>query len=159
MLEKVKGLCQIHRLRIIGLLEADFNTALKLFFTKKLMKNAEQTPLCEEQWACPNRTAMDPALRKVLSFEYSRIMYITITLLANDMTACFDRMVPDISSIIARKYGMAKNLLRCQNKTIERMQHHIRTSHGDSVKYYENTPGDPPKAGEIQGTNDPQHTP
>jgi hypothetical protein len=154
MLEKVKGLRQIHRLRIIGLLEADFNTALKFLFAKKLMKNAEMTDLCHEQWARSNRTAMDPALRKVLGFEYSRIMYVTITLLANDMTACFDRMVPDISSIIARKYGMSKNVMRARNQIIEQMQHHIRTSHGESAEYYTHQPGDKRLAGEIQGKGD-----
>jgi hypothetical protein len=154
MLEKVKGLRKIHRLRIIGLLEADFNTALKFFFAKQLMKNAEQTDLCEEQWARANRTAMDPALRKILGFEYSRLMYITITLLANDMTACFDRMVPDISSIIARKYGISKGIMRCRNKVIESMQHHIQTAHGDSTNYYENDPESIPMSGEIQGKGD-----
>ncbi|KAL7524344.1 hypothetical protein ACHAXR_000536 [Thalassiosira sp. AJA248-18] len=33
MLEKKKGVRKIHILRIIGLLEADFNTALKFFFS------------------------------------------------------------------------------------------------------------------------------
>jgi hypothetical protein len=78
MLEKNRGLRQIHRLRIIGLVEADFNTALKIFMAKKLVQNAEKTDLTEEQWARPNRTAMDPALRKLLGFEYSRIMYVTL---------------------------------------------------------------------------------
>jgi len=40
MLEKKPGVRNIHLLRIIGLLEADFNTALKYFFAKKMMTNA-----------------------------------------------------------------------------------------------------------------------
>ena len=38
MLEKKKGVRKIHQLRIIGLLEADFNTALKYFFSKKMQR-------------------------------------------------------------------------------------------------------------------------
>jgi hypothetical protein len=90
MLEKKRGLRQIHRLRIIGLVEADFNTALKIFFAKKLISNAEKTDLTDEQWARPNRTAIVPAIRKLLGFEYARIMYITLVFFANDATACFD---------------------------------------------------------------------
>ena len=37
MLEKKPGVRKIHQLRIIGLLEADFNTALKLIFARKMM--------------------------------------------------------------------------------------------------------------------------
>ena len=41
MLEKKAGVRKIHLLRIIGLLEADFNTALKYFFAKRMMHNAQ----------------------------------------------------------------------------------------------------------------------
>ena len=40
MLEKKKGIRQIHMLRIIGLLEANFNTALKIY-ARRLMRKAE----------------------------------------------------------------------------------------------------------------------
>jgi hypothetical protein len=154
MLEKVKGLRQIHRLRIIDLVEADFNTALKIFFAKKLIANTETTDLTEEQWARPNRTAMDPALRKLLSFEYSRVMYVTLVFFANDATACFDRMVPDISAIIARKYGMEKNVLICRNKVLEELKRMVRTTQGDSKKYYKREHYELPMAGEYQGKAD-----
>ena len=38
MLEKKSGVRQIHELRIIGLVVADFNTAIKIFFAKQMMK-------------------------------------------------------------------------------------------------------------------------
>jgi hypothetical protein len=153
MLEKLKGLRQINRLRIIGLVEADFNTALKIFFAKKLISNTKTTDLTEEQWAKPNQTAMDPALRKLLSFEYSRVMYVTLVFFANDATACFDRMVPDISAIIARKYGMEKNVLICRNKVLEELKRGVRTMQGDSKKHYKKH-YELPMAGEYQGKAD-----
>jgi len=42
MLEKKRGIKRIHLLRIIGILEADFNVALKILFARKLMFIAEQ---------------------------------------------------------------------------------------------------------------------
>jgi len=42
MIEKKRDVRKIHQLRIIGILEADFKTALKVLFTKKLMYQAEQ---------------------------------------------------------------------------------------------------------------------
>ena len=49
MLEKKRGQRKIHTLRIIALVEADWNTALKILF-RNLMKNAENSGLSDEQW-------------------------------------------------------------------------------------------------------------
>jgi len=49
MLKKKSGDGQIHQLRIIGLVEADFNTALKIFFAKQIISNSERTSLTEEK--------------------------------------------------------------------------------------------------------------
>ena len=42
MIEKKRGNCKIHMLRLLGSLEADFNQSLKLLFSRKLMHKAEQ---------------------------------------------------------------------------------------------------------------------
>ncbi|KAL7502111.1 hypothetical protein ACHAXN_000330 [Cyclotella atomus] len=55
MLEKKAGIRKIHLLRIIGLLEADFYTALKYFFAKKMMTNAEIIGLSDEQCGAVER--------------------------------------------------------------------------------------------------------
>ena len=74
MLEKKQGVRKINQLRIIGLMEADFNTALKLLFAKKMIYNAEQSGISGEQWkGRPNRTALDTAVRKILTLDYARL--------------------------------------------------------------------------------------
>ncbi|KAL7502242.1 hypothetical protein ACHAXN_002702, partial [Cyclotella atomus] len=66
MLEKKRGIRRIHMLRIIGLLEADFNTALKILISRNLMANAENVGLNDEQWGSRrNRMALDPAMRNM----------------------------------------------------------------------------------------------
>ena len=51
MREKKKDVKNNHQLQTIGILEADFNTALKvLLFVEKLMAHAQCTGLHEEQW-------------------------------------------------------------------------------------------------------------
>ena len=49
MLAKKPGVRKIHQLQIIGILEADFKTTLKILFARKLMKIAEKTGLSDEQ--------------------------------------------------------------------------------------------------------------
>jgi len=156
MLEKKKGVRKIHKLRIIGLLEADFNTALKIFFAKHMVNNSEQSDVTEEQWGGrPGRTAHDPALRKLLTFEYARAVYVTIAMFANDATACFGRMVPNLSTLVARKHGVAPSVMKGRNTMIEGMEHQVKTKHGVSKVTYKQEPDDDKFAGEIQGKADP----
>ncbi|KAL7532796.1 hypothetical protein ACHAXR_004899 [Thalassiosira sp. AJA248-18] len=72
MLEKKRGSQKIRQLRIIVILEADFNTALKVLYLRKLMHFAEsQKGLHDEQWGSRlNRTSTDAPLWKLLTFEY-----------------------------------------------------------------------------------------
>ena len=156
MLEKKLGVRQIHQLRLIGLLEEDFNTAFKIYFAKMMISNSELADLTEEQWGGrPGRTATDPAMRKLLAFEYGRAIYVTIALFANDAKACYDRMVPDISTIIARKFGVAPSIMKARNVVMEAMEHHVKTQHGISSTGYKQTSGEPEMAGETQGKADP----
>ena len=50
MLEKHTGVKQIHLMRNIGLVEADFNCALKILYSERLMKNAEDASISVDQW-------------------------------------------------------------------------------------------------------------
>jgi hypothetical protein len=155
MLEKKKGVRKIHMLRIIALLEADFNTALKILFARKMMFNAEMAGLNDEQWGSrKNRMALDPALRNMMIFEYGRYMRITVAMFAADLTACFDRMFPAISNILAGKFGVEVSALRARGATIDALERSVRTGHGVSETTYGNRPGQPKLAGELQGKGD-----
>ena len=88
MIEKKPGVQKIHQMRIIGLLEADFNTELNLIFAKKMIRNTEQCGICGEQWGGqPNKTEKNKAFKKLLTLDYSRLEYKTIAIFANDATA------------------------------------------------------------------------
>ena len=86
----------IHHLRIIGFLEADFNTALKFWFATHLIVCDKMPDPNEEQWGggSPGRTIIEPAMWKLLAFEHTRVMYFAIAPFMNDDTACFARMIP-----------------------------------------------------------------
>eukprot|EP00956_Cyclotella_meneghiniana_P003485 scaffold4250_cov47-Cyclotella_meneghiniana.AAC.1 len=155
MLEKKQGNRKIHMLRIIALLEADFNTALKILFSQQLIKNAEKAGLNDEQWGSrKDRMAMDSAMRNLMAFEYGRYMRIVIAMFAADLTACFDRMFPSLSNVSAGKFGMEKNVLLSRGRTIQKMRRAVRTGHGVSEATYGNEEGEPEIAGELQGKGD-----
>ena len=128
MLEKKKGNRKIHQLRIIGILEVDFNTALKILSAKELMSHAETTGFHDKQWGPRQaRSSTDPALRKMMAFEYGRYMKATIAVFLSDQRACFDRMWPALTNVVAQAYGMEPKECDCQANTINSQQH--RTTH------------------------------
>ena len=155
MLEKKKGNRQINQLRIIGLLEADFNTALKYFareFSKKMEDTGELSP---EQWGSRNnRNSIDAAMIKLLTFETARAKRSTIGMICYDLTACFDRMNPAMSNLDLRKRNFDQGILQARAEALRYMKRHVRTGLGVSEEYYNEAEGDIPLLGEIQGKAD-----
>eukprot|EP01082_Thalassiosira_pseudonana_P005722 g5250.t1 g5250 contig2:87008-89119(+) len=156
MLMKKKNNCKIHMLRIIGLLEADLNTALKFFFAKRMMWNAEATgEVSNEQWGGrKNMSSIDAAMLKCLTFESARITGDTISSIYYDNASCFDRMHPEISNIIAQKHNVDTNILKARSIIIQRMRRRVRTSMGTSEEHYGNEAGEDALGDEIQGKGD-----
>jgi len=108
------------------------------------MKYAESCGLSDEQWGFhSNRTSTDGAARKMLTFEYGRYMKVTIVLFANGQPACFDRMIPAFTNIIAQAHGVNDKSLQYQAKTIKSMEPYIKTGLGVSRRAYKNQPGRP----------------
>ncbi|KAL7552258.1 hypothetical protein ACHAWF_015529 [Thalassiosira exigua] len=74
MLEKNLGIRKIHLMPIIQLLEADFNTALKILFAGRLMRNAEMAGISSSQWGGhANRSAIACATKKLIRMEICKI--------------------------------------------------------------------------------------
>jgi hypothetical protein len=155
MLEKKAGIRKIHQLRIIGLLEADFNTALKYFFAKRMMSNAEEIGLSDEQWGSrKHRSSIDAAMLKLLMFETARVKRATVAGTYYDLCANYDRIFPSISNFIAQRSGMDKNILRARALAIEGMRRRVRTAHGTSEESYGQELNEPEIGGEVQGKGD-----
>ena len=97
-------------MRIIGLVEADFNIALKILFTRRLMPQAERLGITPDQHGCSkNKSTYSCAMRKIILFEWARFRKEPVGSYYCDLSSCFDRMMTIITAITARKKGMAAN--------------------------------------------------
>ena len=63
-------------------------------------------------------------------------------------------MVPNISTLLALKYGVQPNVMRSRNAVMSKMTHGVRTKHGDSTRTYCQLKDEPQVAGETQGKGD-----
>ncbi|KAL7526557.1 LOW QUALITY PROTEIN: hypothetical protein ACHAWF_001818, partial [Thalassiosira exigua] len=153
MLEKKMGIRKIHLMRIIGLLEADFNTALKILIAGRLMCNAEieqVSRLANEE----ARSAIAYAARKLVAWECTRYMKTTLVSFFCDLVGNFDRMLVPISNVMARKKKMATAVCECRSRVMMAMRRTIRTATGTSKLMYRWYPGETRIAREIQGKGD-----
>ena len=70
----------------------------------------------------------------------------------NDATACFDQIIPNISTLVARKYGMEPNVMITYNLVIADMEHSLHTKHGNFSYTYRDKISDIKMAGKTQDT-------
>ena len=155
MLEKKPGVRQVHMLRIIGKLAAEFNTCLKFFIGRQARDNFEAADPCDEQHGFrPNRSSVDAAMLKLLTFECARMQRATMGMVQHDMTAHFDRMYPEMTAIYGTKFGVDIRLLRCINKTIFHLERNVETALGISESSYRQEPNAPRIGGMVQGKAD-----
>ena len=81
------------------------------------------------------------ALRKMMTFAYSRYMKATVGLFANDQTAYFDRIWAEVTNAIASASGGDINMLKCQSITIENTARHVKMGLGVlKVSYLDDIP-------------------
>ena len=151
MLEKDPGNPMIHRLRIIVLLEADFNLALRTIWMRRLFTQAEKANFVDEQWGNrKNKNVLDCLTMKLLTCESARIMKTNMALMAMDAAACYDRILTYLSSMSERRYDIPVSACRTKGAAIFEMQRHVRTAYGESSNSYTSTTNDL-MHGECQG--------
>ena len=154
MLEKKPGNRKIHLLRIIGKLPAEFNTALKIF-ARKTMWNFESCDPHTGQWGSrPNRSAVDAAMIKALTFESARLYHDTMTSTQYDATAHFDRIHPSNSVVYSRKVNVDTKLSTTVAQHVYQMKRYPQTALGIGDSYYCQLDDEPHIGGEIQGKSD-----
>jgi hypothetical protein len=107
MLEKTKGCARIDKLRVIQLLEADLNMALRIIFGRRLIQRAEDRgTIPMSQWGSrPNRSSTDAILLKRLSYDGLSLLRHSAIIFNNDCKAAFDCMVPSIGGIALLHLG------------------------------------------------------
>ena len=130
-------------MRIIGLVEADFNCTLKILYSNRLMENTETAKTSPYQWGGQkNRDAPTCATCGLLSFEFARIMKKTIIACSADAASCFDRVCLAYASVLCTKKRMSKSCYKCASQVVRKLRHKVKTSDGGSANSYRQEDGD-----------------
>jgi hypothetical protein len=154
MLEKIQGKPLLHKLRVIHILEADYNLILKVIFGKRLMQN------CEKYGTLGNfqdgfrkgRSTTRTLLHNEIISDYNKRLRIDNFIGMTDISGCFDRIIPSITSLLNRKNGCPVTAVQMHAETLRKAKYHLKTKQGISVEFYSNE--STPIYGNGQGAGD-----
>eukprot|EP00957_Ditylum_brightwellii_P045596 3457856-Ditylum_brightwellii.AAC.1 len=126
MLEKDPGSPKINRLQIIVIVEADMNMIMKVIWTRRLVPQAEKWKyISPVQFRNQKgRTALDTLLLKITTMDLLWLFRLNGALLNNDAVACYDRMIPALSSLHLQSLGLPELAATCSVQLNKRMRHH-----------------------------------
>eukprot|EP00957_Ditylum_brightwellii_P028119 2122966-Ditylum_brightwellii.AAC.1 len=69
-----------------------------------------------------------------------RLFCLNGAILNNNAAACYDQMIPEVSSIHLQSLGLPKGAAKCSVLVNQNMKHHIKTTAGVSVTNYKHKP-------------------
>jgi hypothetical protein len=141
MLEKLPGRPLLHKLRVIHLLEADYQATLKILIARRLLWHSEQSRSLgdHQSGSRPGRTAEDVLVTKALTDENLRRLRINAGMFDNDASACYDRMILPLVNLLNRKHGLSASAAKLHSLTLEKMQYFVKTTLGISQQFYQSS--------------------
>ena len=138
MLEKVAGNVQVQKLRVILLLEADFNAMYKIMFNNRLILNIEamNAILIEVIGGRQSQAATHLALDKKLISNIANMRKLPMITICADATNCYDRVAHPFASLYIQYFGLELSYLVVLFRAIQSMKMFLRTTFGVSKNYY-----------------------
>jgi hypothetical protein len=155
MLEKISGKPLLHKLRVIHILEADYNLALKQIFGKRLLQNCETHGFLGniQDGFRKGRSTIRTLLHNELANDYNKRLRVDNFVGMTDISGCFDRIVTPVMSILNRKNGCPAKAVEMHSYMLEQAKYHLKTKTGISSTFYSHS-HQTPVHGNGQGAGD-----
>ena len=152
MIYKKASLDRVDKLRTIVLNEADANFNYGRL-GREMMNHAERHDMIarEQYGSRKGHSSIDHAVNKRLSYDLMRLFRSPGALCSNDAKSCYDRILHSITSLSMRRLGIPEPPIDCMLTCIQKMEHFIRTTHGDSDHAYSSNHTPIPFQGVLQG--------
>eukprot|EP00957_Ditylum_brightwellii_P083526 6349353-Ditylum_brightwellii.AAC.1 len=134
---------------------------MKVIWNRWLVPVAEKTQLISpvQFGNCKRCPALDALLLKVITMDCFCLFCLNGAILNNDAMACYDHIVPEVTSIYLQRLGLPEEAVKCSVLLNHNMCHRVKTTAGVSREHYRHEPGNE-KYEEGQGkTSSPSNWP
>jgi hypothetical protein len=114
MLEKIPGVVQTNKLRIIQLLEADPNQVLRIALARNITNLAKNNKgiISDHQYGRARATCMPPVLNKLLTVQLLIQKRTEDIVFDNDDKGCYDRIISGVELASLRRLGYSKESVK-----------------------------------------------
>ncbi len=123
----------------------DYNFALKLLWSKRLIRHAEcHNPINSAQWGSrPCHRASDAVLQKEIQYELTNALQRQLVAMELDARACYNRIIATCAMLISMLHGMPAEACNMQKQMLENASFKIRTSLEESTETFSHSTTSP----------------
>jgi hypothetical protein len=116
----------IDKFRNIHIFKCDLNAVLATKWKEAIHKSEEQGLLCKSQFgSCSEKSSQIPVLIKILQHDICRMTRRQYGQINYDAKACYDRILPNLASIISGCFGVHGNIVCLHHNLLQNMQYHV----------------------------------
>ena len=127
----------IHKFRTIHIIESDLNYVMRCIRGREFMYHNEENHAFHDnqhEGRC-GRQPQSYILNKILSLEVICHYGEDVALVNNDAKACYDRIIPYLTTYMLRRLGLPYFLSKFMCTVLKQMQYSIRLPQGQSATY------------------------
>ena len=128
---------QIHRLRVIHLYEHDYNLLPAVKWRSLIHYCVNTKKFNPGQYSgLPGHDAITPTIIEEFQYEISRASKRPLVHLDYDATACYNRIILSMASLIARAHGQHHSIVLINATTLKSARYLLKTQLGISTTSY-----------------------
>jgi hypothetical protein len=136
-IEKIQGYPILSKLRVIHIMEADWNLINKYFAGRQVLYAAitGKTTSHEQAGGRPGRRSIEEALQTTITYDICNLQHLTGGITYNDAKSCYDRIPENLSNIAAMKQGLSPKIAQLHAQTHQTVKYYAKHKDGVSPLY------------------------
>jgi len=126
----------LDKLRIIQLIETDFNGIIKILINRRLMRHtdSQRTNSNQTYGGRQGHITYDDMIISQLSTDITCLNRSNLLIIFNNADECYDRMCPQLYFLVLRRMSCPKSVVSCYTRTLAHLVHKILTAHAVSTQ-------------------------